>query len=192
MASTLVIEDGTGLANASSYTLASAIRDYATARGITLAPSDAGGDALVDQMAIKAMDYIEANRTRFWGWRFLTTQRLSFPREGVPAEQIGYTSDTVVNGYENLLVSSTTYRPVAPLPYELVEAQCALVMQIKAGVDLMPTQISGRFIKRQKLGPIEREFSEAVGIYRLPQMPVVDALLGPLLKPRGPMLAFRR
>lgn len=193
MASNLIVEDGTGLPDASSYTSAATLRTYATNRGVTLAPTDDAGDLIVDQLAIKAMDYIEANRQWFWGWRFRQSQRLSFPREGVPAEPRGDQYGTqIVNGYENLLVPSINYRPVAPIPYELVDAQCQLVIQVKAGVDLLPTQVSGRFVKRQKLGPLEREFSEAIGIYTLPQMPMVDALLSPLIKPRGPTTAYRR
>lgn len=193
MASNLVVEDGTGLPNASSYVSAADIRAYATARGVTLAASDGPGDAIVDQMAIKAMDYIEANRSYFYGWKLLPlVQRLSFPREGVPAEQDGREySDAIVNGYENLAYAGVSYREPAPLPPELIEAQCRLVLAVKAGVDLLPTTVSGRFVKRQKLGPLEREFSEAVGIFTLPQMPDVDALLSPLLKPRGPMRSYR-
>lgn len=191
MASTLIVEDGTGLPNASSYTSAADIRTYASARGITLAPSDTGGDALVDQMAIKAMDYIEALRHSFWGWKLKPSQRLCFPREGVPADPTGDAYLSVSNGHENLLVGGISYRDPAPLPPELIEAQCQLVIQVKAGVDLMPTQVSGKFVKRQKIGPIEREFSEAVGIYVLPQMPTVNALLEPLLRPRGPLRSYR-
>lgn len=192
MASNLVVEDGTGLANASSYVSAAEIRAYALARGVTLAADDAPGDTLVDQMAIKAMDYIEANRSYFYGWKLKTTQRLSFPREGVPAEPDGMAYlGSVVNGHENLLYGGVTYRDPAPLPPELIEAQCRLTMEVKAGVDLLPTQVSGRFLKRQKLGPIEREFSEAVGVFTLPKMPAIDALLDPLLRPRGPMRSYR-
>jgi hypothetical protein len=192
MASTLIVEDGTGLPNASSYVSAADIRAYATARGVTLAANDAPGDAIVDQLAIKAMDYIEANRSYFYGWKLTTTQRLCFPREGVPAEPDGRTyADTIVNGHENLLYAGVTYRDPAPLPPELIEAQCRLVMSVKAGVDLMPTTVSGKFVKRQKLGPIEREFSESVGIFTLPLMPDIDALLSPLIRPRGPLRSYR-
>ncbi len=192
MASNLIVEDGTGLPNASSYVSAEAIRAYATARGVTLAAADGPGDAIVDQLAIKAMDYIEANRSYFWGWKHTTTQRLSFPREGVPAEPDGRAfSNAIVNGYENIMYQGVAYRDPAPLPPELIEAQCRLVMAVKSGVDLMPTTVSGKFVKRQKLGPIEREFSESVGIFTLPQMPDVDALLVPLLRPRGPLRSYR-
>jgi hypothetical protein len=194
MASNLVVEDGTGLANASSYTSAADIRAYATARGVTLAASDGAGDLIVDQLAIKAMDYIEANRSYFWGWRFApTVQRLEFPREGVPEPDGAYVGTTTIqNGYENIIAGGViAYRDPAPLPRELIEAQCRLVIKIKDGVDLMPTQVSGKFLKRQKIGPIEREFSEAIGIFVTPRMPDIDALLAPLLRPRGPMRSYR-
>lgn len=191
MASTLIVEDGTGLPDASSYTSAKALRDYATARGVDLAPANGAGDMLVDQMAIKAMDYIERNRSRFYGQRYRQEQRLSFPRTGVPAEtQQAFVG--IANGYENLTYAGQQYRPHTPLPYELAEAQCQLVLQVKAGVDLMPTQVSGQFVVREKLGPLETQYSEAVGIYNLPQMPMVDALLDVLIKPSGVVTAFRR
>lgn len=192
MASNLVVEDGTGLPNASSYVSAADIRAYATLRGVTLATDDAPGDAIVDQLAVKAMDYIEANRSYFYGWKLNTTQRLCFPREGVPAEPDGRAySDAIVNGHENIMYQGVAYRDPAPLPPELIEAQCRLVLAVKKGVDLLPTTVSGKFVKRQKLGPLEREFSESVGIYTLPQMPDIDALLGPLLKARGPLRSYR-
>lgn len=190
MASTLVVETGAGLSNASSYASAAEIRAYALARGVTLAPSDDAGDLIVDQLAVKAMDYIEANRSMFHGQRATTTQRLCFPRVNVPAEQ--YTlefPDTIYNGFENL--TSYSFRDPAVIPPELIEAQCRLVMEVKAGVDLLPTQVSGRFLKRQKLGPIEREFSETVGVFNLPKMPSVDALLSPLLKGAGVTRSYR-
>ena len=192
MASNLIVEDGTGLANANSFETAANIRAYATLRGVVLAADDGAGDVQVDVMAIKAMDFIEHYRAQFLGWRFKSTQALSFPRQGVPLEpdETVYANEWV-NGYENILMSGSGFRPVAPLPYELLTAQSELVMQIKAGIDLLPTRVSGSFVKRRKVGPIEREFSEIVGIYTIPPMPKVDALLSVLIRPAGPMRAYR-
>jgi hypothetical protein len=182
MASTLVQETGVGTnANANTYETAANIRAYATARGIDLATDDAPGDLLVDIMAVKAMDFLEGMASEWAGWKvYPTTQPLSWPRDGVTQEGAGLT-DTVRNGYENLTIGYS-YRDSTIIPVELKKAQCALVMQVKAGVDLMPTALSGKFVTRQKIGPIEKSFSEAVGIYTLPKMPVVDNLLFPLLK----------
>lgn len=192
MASNLVLEDGTGLPNASTYDTAANIRAYCLGRGVVLATSDDAGDLLVDQMITKGMDYLEGKRDLYQGWRFKTTQSLQFPREGVLAEDRGYYSEIygIRNGFENL-ISTATYRTPAPLPQELKTALAALVFQVKKGVDVMPTQISGNFVTFQKLGPLERHFSEAVGVYMLPQMPVVDATLAPLLKNGGALLSYR-
>lgn len=191
MASNLVVEDGTGLANASSYDTAANIRLFATARGITLAATDQTGDDLVDQMIVKAMDYIEAKRDQFQGWRLNTTQALQFPRDGVLAEDRGYGDlFSPRNGYENI-IPGASYRQPAPLPQELKTALAALVIQVKKGIDVLPTQVNGQFVTFQKIGPLERHFSEAIGIYTLPQMPFVEATLGPLLKRGGPMSSYR-
>ena len=190
MASSLVLEDGTGLPNASTYETAANVRLYATARGVQLAAEDAPGDALVDQMITKGMDYLEAMRDKFQGWRmYPDVQALQWPRDGVLAEDRGYDCG-VRNGYENL-VAGYTYRNPAIIPKELKQALCALTLQVKKGVDLQPTQVSGQFVTFKKIGPIERHFSEAVGIYTLPQMPLVEATLAPLLKYGGPLLSYR-
>jgi hypothetical protein len=191
MTSILIIETGEGVENANSYASATAIRDFALTRGVVLAPSDDNGDALVDQMAIKAMDYIEVNRNQFWGSKLSANQRLSFPRINVPADASESGLDYAINGFENLRSGQPT-RPASPIPLELVQAQCALVMQIKSGVDLLPTQASGKFVKKQKIGPLEREFSETVGIMALPRMPMIDALLASLLRPSGAMTTYRK
>lgn len=184
MASTLVLEDGTGKADASTYVAAQVLRDYAEARGVELAEAGDAGDLLVDIMAVKAMDYIEMHRRRFLGWRFTKVQRLSFPREGIPAEYNGFGySNEAVNGFENILVPGIEYMPVAPLPQELMDAQCELVMQVKAGIELVVTKTTDSFLKRRKLGPLEREFAQIVGTYTIPTMPRVSALLDPFLKP---------
>lgn len=190
MASSLILEDGTGLADASTYETAANVRAYALARGVTLAPDTNDGDAVVDQMITKGMDYIEAMRDQFQGWRVRPdVQALQFPRDGIMVEDQGY--DFVLrNGYENI-VAGFAYRNPAIIPKELKTALSALALQVKKGVDLQPTSVSGQFVTFKKIGPIERHFSEAVGVYTLPQMPLVTATLASLLKRGGPLLSYR-
>lgn len=194
MASLLVVEDGTGIANANTYSEAADIRAYALLRGVILAPTDDAGDLLVDQMAIKAMDYLESFSEQFYGWQTYENQALAFPREGVPGPRRGGTVD-VANGYEN--IQTLDFRPYLPgnvIPQRIKDAQAQLVMQVKAGIDLMPTMAGGtaaRTVIREKLGPIETQYSDAVASYTMPQMPAVQALLVPFIKPSGVTRAYR-
>lgn len=153
----LTIEDGTGVAGANSYASLVNLRAYATARGIALSATDSE----LEIHAIKAMDYIESFRTKFQGSKTDSAQSLQWPR-----------SDVYIDGYEfesNLI------------PADLVNAQCACVIELHNGVDLMPTRKDTREVIRDKTGPMETEWAPGSGS-AMPALPKVDALLQPLLK----------
>lgn len=157
----LIIEDGSIVANANSYVSISEIRDYATARGVDL-PVD---DSAVEVMAIKAMDYIESFRDQYKGQEVEPgVQPLSWPRKYA-----------IINGVEF---------PSNSIPNQLKLAQSRAVIDINDGVDLQPSGSSGgQFLTKQKIGPIEREFSEAAYLEygNSPITTALDALLGPLI-----------
>lgn len=71
----LVIEDGTGLANAESYIDVAFADAYFLKRGITQWDGLTNKEALI----IRAMDYIENNYT-YQGTKLVSTQALQFPR----------------------------------------------------------------------------------------------------------------
>jgi len=156
----LIVEDGSIVANADSYTSRADIITYAAARGVTLLD-----DVTTDQKAIKAMDYLALYDTQWKGSQVdAATQSLAWPRKYV------YITDD--------LFSETA------IPVQLIRAQKELVMQIAAGVSLLPT-LSGdtAFITKEKVDVIETEYSEAVALEllgSLPNMPLIDALLAPL------------
>ena len=70
----LVVEDGTGVANADSYVSVADFESWATKRGYLLPPAEAD----VESLLYKACDFIE--RKRFIGEVEFTSQGLSFPR----------------------------------------------------------------------------------------------------------------
>ena len=70
----LVVEDGTGKADAESYVSVATFRAWAASRGYLL-PT---GDSDVEALLRKACDYIE--RKQFIGTPLVSTQALSFPR----------------------------------------------------------------------------------------------------------------
>jgi hypothetical protein len=89
-----------------------------------------------------------------------------------PAQSLPWPRKYAVVGRDTL--------PVDEIPANLKAAQAHLVMNVKAGVDLMPTMKAGaQFVKKQKVGPIEKEFSEEVYLAsgNAPDIPAVDALL---------------
>lgn len=153
----LVIEDGTLVASANSYVTVAQARAYASARGVTLSTID----ATVEQNLIAAMDYLEAQRAKFQGSKVSATQSLQWPR-----------NDVLIDCNE---VASTV------IPNELKNVQIQLAIEVSKGVDLMPTR-QGAFVKLEKVGPIETQYSERIGTGLTPDMTAVDALLAPLFK----------
>jgi len=87
---TLIIEDGTTVSNANSYTTDAEFTAYAAERGITIPATEADRDIL----QVKAKDYIDG--LSFKGYRAdPSNQYLSFPRTGVYAYDRTIASDEI-------------------------------------------------------------------------------------------------
>jgi len=153
---TLIVEDGTMPAGANSYASLVTLKAYASLRGIDLGTVD----STIEVWAIKAIDYLESKRNDFQGNKLTNTQSLQFPRFNVFVDGFDYTS---------------------LIPGILVNAQCQLVMELKNGVDIMPT-ITDPAIKSEKIGPIQTDYAVNPGDYFMPELSAVDALLQPLFK----------
>jgi len=102
----LIVEDGTGVADAESYVSVAALRTWATGRGYLL-PTE---DAEVESLLRKACDFIE--RKSFVGTVEFTDQPLSFPR--------------LITNSEGVAVSTG-------IPTRLKTAQCMLAMESMNG-----------------------------------------------------------
>lgn len=63
---TLIVEDGTGIADANSYSGLDTVRDYAAERG-AIVPA---GDSELEAMAIRAMDYLDGRGVGLLSLRF--------------------------------------------------------------------------------------------------------------------------
>jgi hypothetical protein len=168
----LVIEDGTGKADAQTYVDAAAARAYALARGVVLSATD--GD--VEAQLVQAADYLESKRAEYQGVKtFPGVQALQFPRTGV-----------VLDCVEDV--------PVDAIPSVLIAAQCQLCIELATGGDVMPSS-DGRVVKRTKVDVIEKEFFSGTenGLSGVPSptFPKVDALLAPLFNACGSGFALR-
>lgn len=157
----LVIEDGTGVANATSYVTVAEYRAYATPRGVSLPVSD----ATVETQLILAMDYLEMQPWK--GIQTYTSQALAWPRDGV------YLSGSLQADDE--------------IPAKLKFAQMQLAIQVNAGIDLIPTVTSESVgaVTREKVGPIETEYSSFSSVGTQPYFASIRALLGPYLQGLG-------
>jgi hypothetical protein len=156
MAITIVVEDGSGVANANSYVNVANARQYAENRGVEL-PAD---DNEVAAMLIQATDYLEAQECRYQGKRTSSTQALAWPRTGVVLH-----CDEV---------------PPNVIPQSLISAQVQLAMAINAGFDLQPNVSPQDYVTREKVGPIETEYADPLAVGIMPTFTAANALLAPL------------
>lgn len=153
---TLVIEDGSGVADANSYVTVAEYRAYATPRGVSLPVSDSE----VETQLILAMDYLEAQCWR--GIAAYDGQALSLPRDEI-----------YIGG--SLIASDI-------IPGKVKFAQMQLALQVNNGVDLMPTVVGGSAsVVREKVGPIETEYAHSLTVGTQPYFRSINALLGPYL-----------
>ena len=165
----LIVEDGTGVLNANTYLSLADIQAWAALRGVD-------GASFTEPMVIKAMDFIERFRDRYAGSTTVAGQRLSFPRY-----QIWYEGDYI--------------SPVLIHP-RLKDALAQLVVYVSQGIELEPISAGGetKFLVRQKLGPIEREYSEAAFLASnlTPAFYTVSSLLAPFMKRGSGQMAVSR
>lgn len=101
---TIIVEDGSQVANSNSYVTEAELTTFASDRGVTLTAS-------ADVLIIQAMDYIEAQNYK--GTKVSADQSLSWPRSGV-----------YIDGY---LIAYNS------IPKELKQAQMATALSIDAG-----------------------------------------------------------
>jgi hypothetical protein len=132
----LVVEDGTGVADANSYIDLDDLEAYAAERGLTIATTDADNEVFI----LRAMDYIEARP--FQGKKYLADQALQWPRDLV-----------YIDGY---LIG------VDVIPANLKKAVSQLVIEQVSGVSLYPeakTSTTVGNITRETVGPLTTEYS---------------------------------
>lgn len=166
----LVIEDGTGKADATSYVTIVEAEAYATARGVTLVGTEA--------KLVQAMDYLEAQRARYQGektWPVAVVdpphaaQALQWPRTGV-------------------VIDCSVEWPDNAIPVELKRAQMQYAIELQNGFNPM-AGTDGRVVKKTKVDVLEKEFFSAtdLGLSGGPvvSVPAVDALLAPLFNACG-------
>ena len=140
MAVTIVVEDGTIVADANSYISVADARAYAEQRGVTLPVSDDE----VGAMIINSTDYIESFECKFAGERVSTEQELSWPRA------------------DAYLCGSDTPFPSDQIPKDLKKAQCASVIALSQGLVLMPNITAQDYVTEETVGPITTKYANPI------------------------------
>jgi hypothetical protein len=161
---TLVVEDGTGLANADAYVSLDDCEAYAAARGLTFATSpSAAGEAAI-RVATAFID--NTYRSRFTGQRLNgRSQALEWPRI--------YATDAAGNDIAS-----------DEIPVEIVNATCeAAIREFAAPGTLTPDLERGGGVKRLKAGSVEIEYM--AGALAQTLFTAVDAALSGLIQPRS-------
>jgi hypothetical protein len=148
----VVVEDGTGKSDATSYADLEYIVAYCESQGYTL-PSE---EPALEILANKAMEYIESLYASFSGAKLTKAQALQWPR-----------SDAFVDGFA---VEEDE------IPVTLRKALAQLVYEIHSGNDPMPNG-DGREIVREKIDVIETEYAPTGTSTQLPSLTKVNALL---------------
>jgi hypothetical protein len=162
---TITVEDGSIVSGANSYNSVADLDTYAGIRGVDLSSYDTAGKEL---LLLKAMDYIEAQRSRFQGYKVDEDQPLQWPRY-----------DVWIDGW---LKSHTS------IPRELQYAQLNLALEA-VSTDLMPTVLPTEKgpVESVKVGSIEVAYSNSSPRH-LPAFAKAEALLAPLYKYNGMVL----
>lgn len=185
---TLIVEDGSNVANANSYLSLTDIRAYATSRGITLPV-----DALLEPMVFKSMDYIESVGSNFQGTpRYTapdyTAQSLQWPRAAILYESCY--PNSIFPFYNPYLYPDYAYdRRVFPpinskgikpsptygvmidcvriannvIPKALKDLLCQCVLATNVGIDFANYGEEQKFVTKEKVDVLEVTYSEKFG-----------------------------
>jgi hypothetical protein len=162
----LIVEDGTGRADAQSYASVSDADTYHASRGNV---SWAGTMTADKENALRrAADYMEQEYRLKWKSRRTTVgQALDWPRWGVQMEDVGF------GRYAAYIEPHT-------IPAQVVQACCELAFRALSGPLAPDLQ---RQVIATTIGPIRKEY--APGTPQYVRYRAVDLLLKPLLQSGG-------
>lgn len=171
----LVVEDGTGLANAESYISVADATTYHANRG-NAAWAALASDTVREQKLRIATEYLsDKYRLRWKGVRVTATQALDFPRYGIVREDY-----YVVSSVPPSSIDGTIYYPSDEVPAEAIRACAELALRAIDGPLLDDVT---QKVKREKVGPIETEYAD--GASATVTYSAIDGMLAPFLNPRS-------
>lgn len=157
----MIVEDGTGLANANSYASEATFEAYCEPRGLTAGSGD------VEAALVRATAWLDATyRARYPGVKSNgRSQALEWPR--------GWAEDADGNA-----ISATE------VPIEIVNATCeAALRELSEAGSLAPDLERGGDIRRLKAGSVEIEYGAAAPVATT--FAAIDNALSGILKARA-------
>ena len=159
---TLIVEDGTGVADANTYVDLIYLASYASDRGLTLPTLDVDREVYL----LRAMDYLESRRAIFQGSKTDPAQSLQWPREGAQIDCEDIANDVI--------------------PVELKRAQSQLVVEQQQGTKLFPTprtSTTDGFVIEKTVGPLTKRWAPGGAGTVSPLIPIKIASVEIFLKP---------
>ena len=187
----IVVEDGTGLANSTSYASVADFKDYHDCRGNDYALLGAG-DPEIEQALVRATDYIDKRfGVRFKGIKGSADQALEWPRTGA-TDNNGYTlsglpARLLKACYEYAFKAITTM-PLAPDPStnpggETVSGEVTRKTEKVGDLEETTQYAHGTQTSVQQVqAGLRKVTSNVVSEASLPEYPVADLYLEPLLR----------
>lgn len=167
----LIVEDGTGKADAESFISVADATTYLTSRGNTTWAALAS-DAIREQCLRRATDYMEqAYRNRWAGYRVSSTQSLSWPRAWVPMEDVDYIA---------------TYYPNDEVPMLVANACAELALRASTST-LLSDQSQG--VITETVGPLSVTYDKYSS--QSPRYVPVDAMLSPMFLNGGSSIQMK-
>lgn len=158
----LIIEDGTGVANANSYVDLTEARSFAESRGLTLPE----GDTEAETELVKGFDYINTFRTLYGGSKASCTQSGQFPRSGL-----------YIDGCEV---------PANSIPFEIKQAQVYAASLTTTGEELYVNS-SGKEVASERVeGAVSVSYFENGNPNAQPYFAAIEKLLDPMFKYNQP------
>lgn len=155
---TIIVEDGTGLADAESYASVAYADAYFSSRNVS---NWDGSDAHKEGLLRIATEYIDSVfGQRFKGTRNTITQALQWPRDGVSVDGFDLDSDVI--------------------PVNLMRATCEIAMQANH-TDLLPNLEQA--VIREKVDVLEVEYDSSSP--RIVRLSKANALLAKYLTGNG-------
>lgn len=154
----LIVEDGTGKADAESYVSVASLKAYADARGIAYAGA---ADTALEQKLREATTYIDS-RYRYKGMRLRAEQALEFPRESL----IDWSGITVTG-----------------LPKRVKDACCDLALRALAEPLFTDLDRGGK-VRSETIGSISTTYADDAPVGKV--FSTADGLLKPYVRdPKG-------
>jgi hypothetical protein len=156
----LIIEDGTGVANANSLTTDAEFVAYAALKGYTIPSTEAERDVL----QVNAYDFIN----------FTYESRLQGSRVK-PQVQTGILPRNYMYAYDELVLSTS-------IPQDFKNAQMLASFSINGGVDTNAVKTDANLKSITLVGVISEVYQDGSSTPTLAQMPAVSRVLRPYTK----------